>query len=57
MSNKKSGLTITCPACGYSFKLSDLEGHGKKIKCPACGYEIKRRPLGPDKPDFDQPII
>ncbi|MFO7796269.1 MAG: zinc-ribbon domain-containing protein [Promethearchaeati archaeon] len=57
MSNKKSDLMITCPACGYTFKFSDLKKPGKKIKCPACGYEIKRRPLGPDKPDFDQPIV
>jgi len=57
MSNKKSDLMISCPACGYTFKLIEVETPGKKIKCPACGYQIERRPLGPEKPDFDQPIV
>jgi len=57
MSNKKSGFMITCPACGYSFKLSDKKEVGKKIKCPACGYLIKKNPIRPDEPDFDQPIV
>lgn len=60
MSIRNDSLTITCPACGFTFKLSDVKKHKKKIKCPACGYEFKRKPLRPekpDKPDFDQPTI
>ncbi|MBD3215012.1 MAG: hypothetical protein GF311_20540 [Candidatus Lokiarchaeota archaeon] len=60
MNMNNEGLTISCPACGYTFKLADINMKKEKVKCPACGYEIKRKPLRPgkpDKPDFDQPIV
>lgn len=60
MSIDNESLMITCPACGYTFKLSEIKKPKDKVQCPACGYEFKKKPLRPekpDKPDFDQPII
>ncbi|MFX0010787.1 MAG: hypothetical protein ACFE9R_10760 [Candidatus Hermodarchaeota archaeon] len=38
--NNLNNSLITCPVCGYSFKL-DLKLRRKEIECPMCGYIFK----------------
>lgn len=32
---------IICPACGFSFRYSDIKPEKGKIVCPMCGHEFK----------------
>jgi rubredoxin len=57
MKNIDNPLTITCPACGYTFKKKikppSLK-HGTTIKCPMCGYEFENPNVVPKPDKFDQ---
>jgi len=56
MTEQKKGFVTVCPACGYSFKKSNLKT--AKTKCPMCGYDFASSKMPPNKPnEFGKKII
>ena len=46
-----SDSLITCPVCGFSFKVFDTETNKKVKKCPMCGHIFKDPNIFPQKPN------
>lgn len=44
-------LIITCPACGYSFRVLDPTSKKAKKKCPMCGSSVNEPHFPPDRQD------
>jgi ribosomal protein S27E len=34
----RSPMVITCPICGFTYRIINPKSGKKKIKCPMCGY-------------------
>jgi len=47
MTEKMSNV-IVCPACGFQFKVKQLQD---EIECPKCGYTFKSSPGPVGEPD------